>query len=86
MPDTVSCTCTQEKVVYSAYAAIETCFEVPEKYEFYFNKDSIDWTDEEYKLWKETDFDCWVEDAFYENAKIKSVLPEDYALEEVVVE
>ncbi len=72
------------KVVYAAYAAIETCFEVPEKYEFYFKKNPTDWTDEEDKLWKETDFDCWIEDALYENATVKSVLPQDCYLEEVI--
>lgn len=72
------------KVVYAAYAAIETCFEVPEKYEFYYKKNPTDWTDEECQLWEETDFCCWIEDAFYGNAKIKSVLPEDYFLEKVI--
>lgn len=72
------------KVVYSAYAAIRTCFGVPEKYEFYFKKSEADWTDEECQLLEETDFDCWIRDSFYENATVECVLPEDYCLEEIV--
>lgn len=72
------------KVLYSANAAIEVCFEIPEKYEFYFKKNEEEWTDEEYQIWEETDFDCLIEDALYENGKIKSIFPEDYELEEVI--